>query len=92
MVIDDIATVYVHWSESEYINEKLGCDQFDEINKEVDKLQFDRIIKEAAPLVGVGYDKTALTITMHNGEVHGEIKFYLTAKKNGLIELIKDSI
>ena len=92
MVIDDIKTVYVHWSESEYINEKLGCDQFDDINKEVDKLQFDRIIKEAAPLVGIGFDKTSLTITMHNGEVHDEIKFYLTGKKNGLIELIKDSI
>ena len=92
MNIDDIKGVYVHWSESEYINKILGFDENSDINRDVDKHKFDSIVKYAAREVGLGYDKTVLTIIMSDGEVHDEIKFNLTTKKDSLVKLIKDTI
>jgi len=92
MKIEDIKTVYVHWSESELISKSLGYNEDSDINKEVDKFEFDALIKKASSLVGIGFDKTVLTITMSNGEVHEEIKFNLTTKKNSLVKLIKDDV
>ena len=41
MKIEDIKTVYVHWSESELISKSLGYNEDSDINKEVDKFEFD---------------------------------------------------
>ena len=92
MDIKDIKGVFVHWTESEYINKVLSFDENGDINKDVDKYAFDSIIKHAAREVGIGFDKTMLTIIMTDGTVHEEIKFYLTTKKDSLIKLIQDNI
>ena len=92
MKIEDIKRVYVHWSESEHINKVLGSDDSGDINKVVDKYAFHAIVNQAAKEVGMGYDKTALTVAMNDGTIHDEIKFYLTVKKDSLIKLIENDV
>ncbi len=89
--LKDIASVFVHWSESNLINDELGCnDEFD-INKEVDPVVFDNLLRRSAQLVGAGYDKTVLTIKLKDGSVWAnECKFYLNEKRPDLISLIGD--
>ena len=92
MKINDIYKVYVHWSESEYINKVLGCDENSDINKEIDSVEFNKIIKKAAPLVGQGYDKTVMTLYIKDSGLHVELTCNLTPARNSLVKLIKDFI
>ena len=92
MKINDIYKVYVHWSESEYINKVLGCDENSDINKEIDSVEFNKIIKKAAPLVGQGYDKTVMTLHIKDSGLYVELKCNLTPARNSLVKLIKDFI
>ena len=90
--LKDIASVFVHWSESTLINDELGSTDGD-IDKQVDPLVFDELVKRAAALVVSGYDKTSLTVRFHDGTVYGEhggCKFYLTPSKNSLLKLIEE--
>lgn len=89
MRIEEIASVRVHWSESELINKVLDCDDFCDIEKHVDVGEFNNLIKKAAAQVGIGYDKTSLTIVLRDGlEWCTESKFCLTKSKNTLLKLI----
>jgi hypothetical protein len=92
MKLEDIKSVFVHWSESELINTELGEDEGD-INKEVDPVAFDDLVKRASALVSPGYDKTCLTVEFRDGTVYGKnggCKFYLTRSKDSLLKLIGD--
>jgi len=92
--LKDIKTVFVHWSESSLINDELGADDNSDINKSVSPIELDGLIKRAANSEDLekncGYDKTVLTVELHNGEFYcNEDKFYLTIKTVGLLDLIK---
>ncbi|PCI14292.1 MAG: hypothetical protein COB71_02895 [Thiotrichales bacterium] len=89
MRIDEIESIWVHWSESNLINEVLGCDDFSDIEKSVGVGELDELIKKAAAQVETGYDKTVLTITLHDGlEWCTESKFHITKQCDGLMKLI----
>jgi len=93
MELSDIKRVFVHWSESSLINDELGCDEESDINKDVDPVTFDDLIKRASALVLPGYDKTVLTVHLHDGTIYGHnggVKFYLTKSKDSLVKLIGD--
>jgi hypothetical protein len=88
--ISDIKSVFVHWSESGLINSELGHDEEGSISKEVDPVVFDDLVRRASALVGPGYDKTCLTVELHDGEIwgkYGGCKFYLTPSKDSLVKL-----
>ena len=88
MKLEDINYVYVHWSESNYINGKMNNTDGDDINKSIDPIEFDKIINAAAKEVGIGYDKTCLSIKFNSGGDYEEVKFYLTPEKDSLVKLI----
>jgi len=88
--LDDIEKIIVHWSESNYINDTLDPLGDGDIEKEVDVLAFDSIIKHASTLVDIGYDKTSLSIKK-KGDYNWwcmECKFYITKPRNSLLKLI----
>lgn len=89
MELSDIKSVFVHWSESGYINDTLCADGNSDIENPVDVFAFDGIIKVAAKEVKSGYDKTCLTVVLNNGEVIEEEKFYLSGSKDSLLKLIE---
>jgi len=77
--IEEIARVIVHWSESELINDRLGCDEFSDIEKEVSVVDLEILISEASKLICCGYDKASLTVVLKSGLVWAkESKFYIT--------------
>lgn len=87
--LSEIKTVYVHWSESSVISEYMGCDECGDIEKNINPVEFDNLIKMAGKKVGGGFDKTVLTIELVSGETWvSDCKFYLKQGYNGLIELI----
>lgn len=93
MELSDIKSVYVHWSESSLINKELSHVDGD-INKEVDIAEFDDLVRRAAALVGPGYDKTCLTVTLQDGTVWGKnggCKFYLVPGKDSLLKLLDEA-
>ena len=74
------------------INSELGNIDGD-IDKDVDPVEFDNLVKKASALVGPGYDKTCLTVILNDGTVYGHnggVKFYLTPSKDSLVKLIGD--
>jgi hypothetical protein len=86
----DIETIKVHWSESDYINSVIGCDDNDDIEKEVDIQAFDIIITNASKEISSGYDKTVLSIKLKSGlQWCLERKFYITNKTGSLLSLLK---
>tara|TARA_R110000851_G_C12708838_1_gene527062 strand:- start:50 stop:319 length:270 start_codon:yes stop_codon:yes gene_type:complete len=87
MDISEIKTVFVEWSESALINERLGADEFGDIDKYVDPVEFSNLVTKAAPFVGGGYDKTQITVEFVGGEKLNK-KLYLTEERNTLIKLI----
>lgn len=90
MELTDIKSIFIHWSESELINKELGHDEEDNINKEVEPVAFDDLVKRASALVSLGYAKTCLTVHFHDGTVYGKrCKFYLTRSKDSLLKLIE---
>ena len=87
--LNDIEEIKVHWSESGYINDVLGCDENSDIEKEVDVFAFNSIIEHAAKKVGGGYDKTSLSVKLKDGlQWCFESKFYLTRDKIDLLVLL----
>jgi hypothetical protein len=93
MQLKDIEKIFVHWSESILINNELGNvpENSGDILKEVDPIEFDNLIKRASSLVGPGYDKICLTVTLKDGTVYGEnggCKFYLVPSKDSLVKLL----
>lgn len=86
--LEEIKSVFVHWSESELISKELKCDSDGNIDKEVDPIAFDDLIRRAAPLVPPAYDKTRLTITLKDGGVINAVKFYLVPRTDSLEKLI----
>ena len=93
MELSDIKSVFVHWSESGLVNSELGHDEEGDINKDVDPVAFDDLIRRASALVPPGYDKTCLTVVLNDGTVYGHnggVKFYLTPSKDSLVKLIGD--
>lgn len=87
--LDEVKSVTVHWSESTLINEELDCNDDGDIEKKVDPIAFDDLIKRAALKVGEGYDKTSLSVTSSNGlQWCNECKFYLTRNTKSLIGLL----
>lgn len=94
MELSNIKSVFVHWSESELINSELGHDKEGDINKDVDPVTFDDLVKRASALVPPGYDKTCLTVEFQDGTIYGKnggCKFYLTRSKDSLLKLIEES-
>jgi hypothetical protein len=88
--LNDIETIKVHWSESNYINSALGCDDNDDIEKEVDINAFNLIIANASKEISSGYDKTVLSIKLKSGlQWCLERKFYITNKTGSLLGLLK---
>jgi len=87
--LDELKSITVHWSESNLINDELGCDDNCDIEKQVDPVAFDDLIKRAALTVGEGYDKTFLSVEHKNGFYWcREHKFFLCKHTKGLIELL----
>ena len=87
--LNDIEKIKIHWSESVYINDVLGCDDNSDIEKEVDVFAFNSIIEHAAKNVGGGYDKTSLSVKLKNDlQWCFESKFYLTRDKIDLLGLL----
>lgn len=83
-----IEKVFVHWSESELISKYMGEDEDGNIDKFIDPVVFDGLIKEASALVYAGYDKIKLTVKFDNGFLIDEVKVYLTPVKDSLVKLI----
>ena len=84
--LDDIEKIIVHWSESGYINDELGCDDNSDIEKQVNVLILDELIKSASELISGGYDKTSLSIKLKNGlQWCAESKFYITSSNNNTL-------
>jgi len=88
MKLQDIKSVFVHWSESMLINRELNPEDNEDIDKEVDPVKFNELIKEAAASVGPGYDKTCLTVKFTNRGDCTKVKFYLTNEKDSLLKLL----
>ena len=87
--IGEIESVIVHWSESNVINDELGCNDDCDIEKEVSPQVLDKIIERAAKGVKGGYGKTSLTIKLKSGAVWAEHhKFYLHGGDRGLLSMI----
>jgi hypothetical protein len=87
--LNEIGKVYVHWSESEFINKVLGSDDSGDINKMVDTEVMDQLIATAGAKVELGYDKTVLTVFLSNGDrLAVEHRFYISEKEAGLLSLI----
>lgn len=87
--LEDIKSIFVSWSESNLINDELGCDDDCDINKEVDPVIFDGLVKRAAKKVGSGYDKTVLTVTLQDGTKWADqVKFYLSSQDSSLLNLL----
>lgn len=77
--VEDIARVIVHWSESDVINERLGCDDNYDIEKEISVVDLEMLIEDAAEAISSGYDKTSMTIVMKSGLVWANnSKFHIT--------------
>lgn len=90
--LSDIKSVFVHWSESGLINSELGNVDGD-IDKDVDPVVFDDLVRRASAYVQSGYDKTYLTVILNDGTEYGHnggVKFYLTPSKDNLVKLIGD--
>jgi hypothetical protein len=87
--LEDIQSVFVWWPESTYINEVLCCDDNGDINKEVDPVAFDEIVRRSSKDVDCGYDKTVLTIKTKDGVLCDQCKFNLTKRKDSLLKLIE---
>lgn len=93
MELSDIKSVLLVWSESSLINQELNQEDVDPINKYVDPVIFDDLIRRASALVGPGYDKTCLTVEFQNGTIYGKnggCKFYLTPDKDSLLKLLEE--
>lgn len=91
ITLDDIKSVKFQWSESGLINKELGNDAEGDINVEVDAAKADDLIRRAALLVDGGYDKTPLTITLHDGTIWcRELKYYILRRTTGLLDLISE--
>ncbi|MFK5951022.1 MAG: hypothetical protein QM500_19895 [Methylococcales bacterium] len=91
MKLEDIESVFVHWSESRLINDVLGCDDNCDIEKSVEPAEFDKLVIQAASKVGKSNDKTVLTVKLKNGIVYCDnSKCYLNVTNNTLIKLIAD--
>ena len=89
--LEEVESIYIHWSESDHINNVLGCDDNCDIEKSVDIATFDSIVKIASEGVGLGYDKTSLSITLKNKVVHKDVKFYLTSDRDSLLKLLQSA-
>ena len=77
--IEDIAKVIIHWSESFLINDTLGCDDNDDIEKEISVTDLETLVVDAAKDISSGYDKTSMTIIMKSGLVWANnSKFHIT--------------
>lgn len=86
--LEEIKSVFVHWSESGLINDELGNSDDGDINALVEPVDFDDLVRRAAALVPPGYDKTTLTIKLEDGGEINYVKFYLTREKDSLEKLI----
>ncbi|NCP63193.1 MAG: hypothetical protein GW763_11305 [Paraglaciecola sp.] len=87
--LNEIDSIKVHWSESEYINNVLCCDENSDIEKEVDVFAFDSIISQASKEISSGYDKTSLSIKLKSGlQWCFESKFHITSRTSNLLELL----
>lgn len=87
--IDLIDKIKVHWSESNLINDELGCDDNCDIEKEIAPDKFDDIVKRASKLVNSGYDKTLLSVYLKNGTTWAyQCKFYLNHRTPNLLKLL----
>ena len=87
--LNNIEEIIVHWSESTYINDVLGCNEDCDIEKIVDVFSFDEMVKVASKKVGSGFDKTSLTVKMKSGLFWAtESKFRLGRKESGLLSLL----
>ena len=64
-----VKTIRVHWSESTYVNEKLGADANFNIEKDFSVAELSPFLAAAAAGLpsDYGYDKTKLTVTLHDG-------------------------
>lgn len=87
--LEDIQSVFVWWSESTLLNDAMHGNDDGDINKEIDPIIFDALIKNAAKEVDCGYDKTVLTIKTKDGVLCDQCKFNLTKSKDSLIKLIE---
>lgn len=86
--LEEIESVFVHWSESSLISAEMGYNDEGDIDKEIDPVVFDDLVRRAAALVGPGYDKTRLTIKLKDGGEINCVKFYLVPGKDTLEKLI----
>ena len=89
--LNQIKSVRVHWSENSLINDRLGVNEDDDIEKDVDPMVFNHMLIAAAnEAPSLGSDKTVLTVKLIDGSVYcKECKFYLGQETLGLFDLIK---
>ncbi len=87
--IEEIESIMVHWSESNLINDVLGCDDGCDIEKLVKPDEMDQLTRRAGKSVGCGYDKTSMTVKLKNGLVWAnECKFYISSGDNSLLNVL----
>lgn len=89
--LSEIKNILVSWSESSYISDELGCNDEGDINKFVDAVYLDDLIRTAATKqrIPMGYDKTVLTVFLNDGDWWcKEYKFCLLPGMN-LLDLLK---
>ena len=87
--IDDIESIYLHWSESNHINLRFDCDRNGDINKPVNTRRLDHAVTIAGQEVGAGFDKTVLTIRLKNGVIWcSECKFRIKQGQKDLLSLL----
>lgn len=86
-----IKEVYVYYSESNVVNDMLGCNEHFNINRAVTLKEFDEVIKAAAQAVESGYDKTRIDVVFHTGEKVA-LRLDIAKNNNCLIEKIKRHI
>lgn len=92
MKLSDIKSVLLVWSESSLINQELNQEDVDPINKYIDPVVFDNLIRRASAFVESGYDKTCLIVEFQDGTIYGKnggCKFYLTPQKDSFLKLIE---
>jgi hypothetical protein len=87
--IDDIEVIEIHWTESNHINEMMGCDENCDIEKPINPYELESMIGVTVHQLGSGYDKISLSIELKNGlQWCKESKFYISADVKCLLDLL----
>lgn len=87
--IDDIEVIEVHWTESNYINKMMECDDNSDIEKPINPYELEAMIGVTVIQLESGYDKISLSVELKNGlQWCKESKFYISKDVKCLLDLL----